>query len=182
MQLECSEAYTACLVPLDAACLEGVALSEENYSFLTKVGLPLKGKQEINPNLPITFFPQPIVKRYPYLQHDYLLLASLDVLGELAVDLTFQSVKQMQPVEKCIAHRVVNSSVEQFVTSLGLYQSFYAQLRAEVEKQLEQDPAFSLFEHEELYEPILTKLREVDAKAMKQRDFFWRRMCEPDLV
>lgn len=69
MQLELSEAYTACLVPVDAACLEGVALSEENYSFLTKVGLPLKGEQEINPNLPITFFPQPIVKRYPYLQH-----------------------------------------------------------------------------------------------------------------
>ncbi len=51
MQLELSEAYTACLVPLDAACLEGVALSKENYTFLTEVGLPLKGEQEINPRV-----------------------------------------------------------------------------------------------------------------------------------
>ena len=44
------------------------------------------------------------------------------------------------------------------------------------------DPTFSLFEHEELYEPILKKLKEVDPKTMRERRFFWRRMCEPDIV
>ena len=44
------------------------------------------------------------------------------------------------------------------------------------------DPTFSLFEHEEMYDSIMKKLREVDPKSMRQYKFFWRRMCEPDIV
>ena len=76
----------------------------------------------------------------------------------------------------------MNYSIRHFVDCLGLWLSFYPQLREEVKRQLEIDPTFSLFEHEELYEPILKKLKEVDPKTMRERRFFWRRMCEPDIV
>lgn len=49
-------------------------------------------------------------------------------------------------------------------------------------RRLEADPTFSLFDHEELYKPILAKLKEADPFAMRQWNFFWRRMCQPDIL
>lgn len=60
--------------------------------------------------------------------------------------------------------------------------SFYPQFREEINRQLEIEPAFSLFDHEEMYDPILKKLKEVDPKSMREKKFFWRRMCEPDII
>ena len=123
---------------------------------------------------------------YPYLQHPYLQIGSLDVMGELAINLTFQSVYQIQIVndngyDMAILY-LMNYSLSQFVDCLGLWLSFYPQFRDEIARNLVLDPKFSLFEHEEMYNPILNKLKEVDPKSMRQKKFFWRRMCEPDII
>lgn len=76
----------------------------------------------------------------------------------------------------------MNYSLSQFVDCLGLWLSFYPQFRDEIARNLMLDPEFSLFEHEEMYNPILNKLKEVDPKSMRQKKFFWRRMCEPDII
>ena len=114
----------------------------------------------------------------------------MDTMGLITVDVKNGAVFQIQ-MDESEKHlwgeireipRTMNYSIQHFVDCLGLWLSFYPQLREEVKRQLEIDPAFSLFEHEELYEPILKKLREVDPKTMRERRFFWRRMCEPDIA
>ena len=73
-------------------------LPTEIFEFLTETGLPIHAGYEITPNAPITFLSMPTIKKYPYLQHLYLQIGSLDVMGELAINLTFQSVYQIQIV------------------------------------------------------------------------------------
>lgn len=120
------------------------------------------------------------------LHYTYLQIASLDVMGELAISLHYQSVYQIQLTNDCgydlAILYLVNDSVSQFVDCLGSWLSFYPQFREEINRQLEIEPAFSLFDHEEMYDPILKKLKEVDPKSMREKKFFWRRMCEPDII
>ena len=114
----------------------------------------------------------------------------MDAMGMIALDVKNGAVFQIQidESEKYLwgeikeIPRPMNNSIQHFVDCFGLWMSFYPQLREEVKRQLEIDATFSLFEHEELYQPILKKLREVDPKTMRERKFFWRRMCEPDIV
>ena len=75
-----------------------------------------------------------------------------------------------------------NDSIGQFIDCLGIWLSFYQQLRDEVDKNLAINPKFSLFDHKEMYEPILNKLKEIDPESVKWRKYFWRRMCEPDIL
>ena len=188
MNMEISKEYKESLIPFSKETLEPLNLPTETFEFLTEVGLPLHSGYAITPNAPLTFFELPYVKKHSHLQNTYLYIASMDMMGLVAVDLKNQAVFQMQESEKNQwgesqeIPRPMNYSVRHFVECLGLWLSFYPQLREEVKSQLEIDATFSLFEHEELYKPILKKLREVDPKTMRERKFFWRRMCEPDIV
>ena len=76
----------------------------------------------------------------------------------------------------------MNDSIGQFVDCLGLWLSFYQQLQDEIAKNLIVDLTFSLFDHKEMYEPILNKLKETDPESIKRRKYFWCRMCEPDII
>lgn len=181
MTIGITEEYKASFIPFPKEALEPLKLPTETFVFLTETGLPLYAGYEITPNAPITFLSMPIIKKYPYLQ-----IGSLDVMGELAINLTFQSVYQIQIVndngyDMAILY-LMNYSLSQFVDCLGLWLSFYPQFRDEIARNLVLDPKFSLFEHEEMYNPILNKLKEVDPKSMRQKKFFWRRMCEPDII
>lgn len=186
MTIEISKEYRASLIPFPKETLEPLNLPRETFEFLTEVGLPLHAGYEITPNAPLTFLSTPVIKQYPYLQHKYLQICSLDMMGELAINLYFQSVHQIQIINEngyeTSMFYLVNDSVSQFIDCLGLWLSFYQPFRDEVARKLAVDPAFSLFEHEEMYEPILKKLKEVDPKSMRERRFFWRRMCGPDIV
>lgn len=186
MEIGISREYRDSLAPFEKGGLEALGLPVEIIGFLTETGLPASDGLEITPNAQITFLKRPVIKRYPYLRHDYLQIASLGVMGELAVSLKFQSVQQIQVTDDCgyelSVIYFVNDSLRQFVDCLGLWLDFYPQLRAEVGRQLEADPAFSLFDHGELYKPVLERLKEVDRRAVRERKCFWRRMCEPDIV
>lgn len=186
MNIEISKEYRASLTPFPKEILEHLNLPKETFDFLTEVGLPLHAGYEITPNTPLTFLSTPKIKQYPYLQHKYLHIGSLDAMGELAVNLNFQSVHQIQIVndngyDMAILY-LMNYSLSQFIDCLGLWLSFYPQFRNEIARNLTIDPEFSLFEHKEIYKPILNKLKEVDSKSMQQKKFFWRRMCEPDII
>lgn len=186
MNIEITKKYKESLIPFSQELLEPLNLPQETFQFLTEIGLPIHSKYEITPNAPLTFSSQPVVKHYPYLQHRYLHIASLGEMGELSINLNFQSLHQIQITNDCgydlaISH-LVNYSLSQFVDCLGLWLSFYPQLREEVSRQLEVHPTFSLFDHEEMYQPILKRLKEIDPKSMREKKFFWRRMCEPDII
>lgn len=98
MNIEITEKYKASLIPYPKETLEPLKLPTEIFEFLTETGLPIHAGYEITPNAPITFLSMPTIKKYPYLQHQYLQIGSLDVMGELAINLTFQSVYQIQIV------------------------------------------------------------------------------------
>lgn len=190
MNIEISKEYKASLVPFSKEILEPFNLPAETFNFLTEVGLPLHTSYEITPNATLTFFEVPIIKKHAHLQNTFLDIASMDTMGLITVDVKNGAVFQIQmdESEKHLWGEIreipctMNYSIRHFVECLGLWLSFYSQLRAEVKRQLEIDATFSLFEHEELYKPILKKLREVDPKTMREKRFFWRRMCEPDIV
>ena len=190
MNIEISKEYKSSLIPLSKEMLEPFNLPTETFKFLTEVGLPLHASYEITPNAPLTFFEVPYIKKHAHLQNTFLDIASMDAMGLITVDVKNGAVFQVQ-MDESEKHlcgeireipRPMNYSIRHFVDCLGLWLSFYPQLREEVKRQLETDATFSLFEHEELYEPILKKLKEVDPKTMRERKFFWRRMCEPDIV
>lgn len=189
MNIEISKEYKESLIPISKEILEPLDIPKETFQFLTEIGLPLHTECEITPNAPIQFCKYPTIKKYPYLQHRYLHIASFDVMGEIAINLHYQSVHQIQ-VENNRGNDTVsffslmNHSVGQFIDCLGLWMSFYPQFRKEIMKKLEIDPEFSLFdfEHEKMYDDILQKLKEVDPKSMREKKFFWRRMCEPDII
>ena len=186
MNIEITKKYKASLIPFPKETLEPLKLPTEIFEFLTETGLPLHAGYEITPNAPLTFLNTPAIKQYPYLQRKYLQIGSLDVMGELAINLYSQSVHQIQIVndngyDVAILY-LMNYSLSQFIDCLGLWLSFYPQFRDEIARNLAVDPEFSLFEHEEMYKPILEKLKEVDSKSMRQKKFFWRRMCEPDII
>lgn len=188
MNIEITQEYKSSLIPYSKEQLEPLNLPKETFDFLTEVGLPLRSNYEITPNAPLTFLAQPYVKKHTHFQNTYLYFASMDMMGLVAVDVKDQAVYQMQRSEKDLwgnIHEIpvlMNGSIRQFVDCIGLWLSFYPQLRAEINRQMETDPTFCLFDHEELYKPILKKLKEVDPQSMKWRKFFWRRMCEPDIV
>jgi len=186
MDIEITKQYKDSLIPFSRELLEPLDLPQETLRFLTETGLPIGSKYEITPNAPLTFSSRPVVKQYPHFQHKYLQIASLGEMGELSIDLHFQSLHQIQITEDCgyelAISYLVNDSVGQFVDCLGAWLSFYPQLREEVGKQLEVDPAFRLFDHEEMYQPIMKRFKEIDPRAMREKKFFWRRMCEPDIV
>lgn len=184
--IEISKEYKASLVPFPRETLEQLDLPKETFEFLTEAGFPLHAGYEITPNAPLTFLSTPVIKQYPYLQCKYLQIGSLDMMGELVINLYSRSVQQIQIINEngyeTSMFYLVNYSVSQFIDCLGLWLSFYQPFRDEVARKVAVDPAFSLFEHEEMYEPILKKLKKVDPKSMRERKFFWRRMCEPDIV
>lgn len=186
MPIAITQEYMTSLVPLPMEILQPLNLPKETFEFLYNVGLPLHSNYAITPNIPLTFLHYPVTKKYPYLQHTYLHIASLDVVGELAINLHFQSVQQIQITNDCgyklAILNLVNNSIEQFINCLGLWLSFYPRFRQEISKKLKSDPKFNLFEHEEIYKPILEKLKEIDPKAMREKKFFWRRMCEADIL
>ena len=185
MNIEITQEFKSSLIPFSRELLEPLNLPKETFDFLSDIGLPLP-EFELNANVTVTFLSQPIIKHYPLLQHTYLQIASLDVMGEVAVDLHYQSVHQILVTNDCgydnAIPSLVNYSISQFVDCLGLWRSFYPQFRKEIAAQMGIDPTFSLFEHEEMYDSIMKKLREIDPKSMRQYKFFWRRMCEPDIV
>ena len=190
MNIEITEEYKASLVPFPKETLEPLKLPTETFVFLTETGLPLHAGYEITPNASLTFLDMPYIKKHAHLQNTFLDIASMDTMGLITVDVKNGAVFQIQ-MDESEKHlwgeiieipRPMNYSIQHFVDCLGLWLSFSPQLREEVKRQLEIDPTFSLFEHEELYEPILKKLKEVDPKTMCERRFFWRIMCEPDIV
>ena len=190
MNIEITEKYKASLIPFPKETLEPLKLPTEIFEFLTETGLPLHAGYEITPNASLTFLDMPYIKKHAHLQNTFLDIASMDAMGLITVDVKNGAVFQVQ-MDESEKHlwgeireipRPMNYSIRHFVDCLGLWLSFYPQLREEVKRQLETDATFSLFEHEELYEPILKKLKEVDPKTMRERKFFWRRMCEPDIV
>ena len=81
MTIGITEEYKASLIPFPKEALEPLKLPTETFVFLTETGLPLHAGYEITPNAPITFLSMPIIKKYPYLQHQYLQIGSLDVMG-----------------------------------------------------------------------------------------------------
>ena len=188
MNIEITQDYKASLVPFPTELLEPLNLPKETFEFLKDVGLPVHSNYEITPNAPITFFEQPYVKKHPHLQNTFLYIASMDVMGLIGVDVKNQGVFHMVPGESYRGEEpdeipyLMNYGIRQLVDCLGLWLSFYPQLREEIDRQLELDPTFSLFDHEELYKPIVSKLKEADSKTVRYRKSFWRRMCEPDIV
>lgn len=130
----------------------------------------------------------PYVKKHARLQNIFLDIASMDMMGELAIDMKSQEVYQMQKgradnqgnsVEIPV---YINDSIGQFIDCFGEWLSFYQQLRNEVDKNLAVNQTFSLFDHKEMYEPILNKLKEIDPESVKWQKYFWRRMCDPDIL
>lgn len=188
MEISISQEYRDSLIPLPEEILKNIDIPEEPKRFLAETGLPLHAACEITPNAPIQFFSQPYVKKHAHLQNTFFYFASMDAMGLIAMDVKNLAVFQMQIGEKDPWGEVpeipvpMNDGIRQFVDCLGLWLSFYPQLRAEAAQRLAEDPAFSLFDHEELYEPIRAKLKEADPFAMSRRKFFWRRMCEPDIL
>ncbi len=187
MNIEISKEYKTSLIPIAKEILEPLDIPKETFQFLTDVGLQLYADCEITPNAPIIFCDCPTIEKYPHLQHRYLHIASFDVMGEIAINLKYQSVHQIQITKEYgqdhLAYfSLINHSIGQFVDCLGLWQSFYPQFRNEITKRLECDPEFSLFDSEEIYDEILKKLKEIDPKSMREEKFFWRRMCEPDII
>ena len=168
--------------------MKDINIPEEPHRFLAETGLPLHTRYEITPNATVTFFGKPYVKKHAHLQNTFLYFASMDAMGLVAMEVKNLPVFQMQIGEKDPWGEVpeipvpMNDGIRQFVDCLGLWLSFYPQLRAEAARRLEIDPTFSLFDHEELYKPIVAKLKEADPFAMRQRKFFWRRMCQPDIL
>lgn len=174
-----SEDYKNSIKPLSEELLLPYHLPSDILDFLTHTGLPLNTSFEFNANISITFCDFPIVKKYPYLQHDYLYFASMEEMGELSIDLHSKSV--FQYVSQSMPHSLVNSSIENFIECLGLWLSFYPQLQNYVEEMYQKDPYFSLFENDEILKMMENKIKEIDPYCMKYQKFFWRRMCEPDI-
>ena len=188
MIIEISKAYQQSLIPLAKSVLEPLNLSKETFEFLTTVGLALHANYHITPNAPLTFWEEPYVKKTSHLQNTYLVIASMDMMGQLVIDMKSQEVYQLQKGDKDRWGNFVeipifaNNSVCQFMDCLGLWLSFYQQLQEEIAKNLAANQQFSLFNHKEMYDAILKKLKEVDPESIAWRKFFWRRMCEPDIV
>lgn len=98
--IEISKEYKASLVPFPRETLEQLDLPKETFEFLTEVGFPLHAGYEITPNAPLAFLSTPVIKQYPYLQRKYLQIGSLDMMGELAINLYSQSVQQIQIINE----------------------------------------------------------------------------------
>lgn len=183
MNIEIPQEYRQSLVPYPKEMLELMNLPEETFAFLTQVGLPRRASCEITPNVPLKFFEAPYVQPHAHLQNTFLYVGSMESMGLIAIDVKNQGVFQIQEIENDLwVPWVMNDSIKGFVECLGLWLSFYPQLREEVGRQLAQDQSFSLFDHEELYQPVLQKLKEADPKGLREYKFFWRRMCQPDIV
>lgn len=174
-----SEDYKNSVKQLSEELLIPYNLPSDILNFLTHTGLPLNTSFEFNANISITFCDFPIVKKYPYLQHDYLYFASMEEMGELSIDLHSKSV--FQYVSQSMPHSLVNLSIENFIECLGLWLLFYLQLQNYVEEMYQKDPYFSLFENDEILMIMENKIKEIDPYCMKYQKFFWRRMCEPDI-
>ena len=174
-----SEYFKNSLKPIDKKLLMSCDLPNEILEFLTQTGLPIGEKFAFNANITIAFCDFPCVKRYPYLQHDYLYFASMDEMGELSIDLHSHDV--FQYVDECMPHSLVNSSIAKFMECLSLWLSFYPQLQDYVKEMTQKDPRFSLFENDEALGLIRNKIKEIDPYCLKYQKFFWRRMCDPDV-
>ena len=96
MTIEISEEYKASLIPFPKETLEPLNLPKETFEFLTEVGFPLHARYEITPNAPLTFFDIPYIKRHAHLQNTFLDIASMDMMGELTIDIKTQEVYQIQ--------------------------------------------------------------------------------------
>ena len=174
-----SEDYKKSLKPLNEELLLPYHLPSDVLHSLTHIGLPLNMSFEFNANISITFCEFPSIKRYLYLQHDYLFFASMEEMGELSIDLHTKDV--FQYVDQYMPHSMVNSSIGKFIECLGLWLSFYPQLQDYMEEMYERNPCFSLFENDTILKLIQDKIKGIDPYCMKYQKFFWRRMCEPDI-
>ncbi|HBI61498.1 MAG TPA: hypothetical protein DDY31_09840, partial [Lachnospiraceae bacterium] len=96
MTIEISKEYKASLVPFPKETLEALDLPKETFEFLTEVGLPPHAGYEITPNAPLTFFDMPNIKKHAHLQNTFLDIASMDMMGELTIDMKTQEVYQIQ--------------------------------------------------------------------------------------
>ncbi len=174
-----SESYRNSLKPLNKERLIPYNLPSDIFNSLTRTGLPVGTSFEFNANISITFCEFPIVKKYPYLQHDYLYFASMEEMGELSIDLHSKDV--FQYVDKYMPHSLVNSSIEKFIECLGMWLTFYPQFQNYMEEMYEKNPYFSLFENDEILKLMRNKIKELDPYSIKYKKFFWNRMCEPDI-
>ena len=174
-----SEKYKNSLKPLDKELLISYNLPSDILNFLTQIGLPVNTSFAFNENISITFCDFPSIKRYPDFQHDYLYFASMEEMGELSIDL--QSKEVFQYVDECMPHRLVNSSIEKFIECLGMWLTFYPQLQEYMEEMYKKNSYFSLFENDTVLRPIRKGIKKVDPYCMKYENFFWTRMCEPDI-
>ncbi len=174
-----SEHYKNSLKPLSKERLIPYNLPSDILDFLTQTGLPVDTSFEFNANISITFCEFPSIKKYPYLQHDYLYFASMEEMGELSIDLHSKDV--FQYVDKYMPHSLVNSSIEKFIECLGMWLTFYPQFQNYMEEMYEKNPYFSLFENDEILKLMRNKIKELDPYSMKYKKFFWSRMCEPDI-
>lgn len=177
---EISDEYKKSLIPFSIDTLSHLELPAELLSFFTSVGVPTSSHYNFNSNICISFFNPPIEKKHFRLKNRFLVFASLEEMGELAVDLQTQEVYQL--IGEGIAPSYVNSSLPQFIQCLGAWLTFYSGLQKYVKCKVEEQPDFSLFESDKIFDPIIKKLKEIDSDAMKWRKYFWRRMCEPDIV
>ena len=96
MNIEITEKYKASLIPFPKETLEPLKLPTEIFEFLTETGLPLHAGYEITPNAPLTFFDMPYIKKHAHLQNTFLDIASMDMMGELTIDMKTQEVYQIQ--------------------------------------------------------------------------------------
>ena len=179
MDIVISDNYKNSLKPLNKELLISYNFPSDILEFLTNTGLPLNKSFEFNTNISITFCDFPVIKKYPYHQHDYLYFASMEEMGELSIDLHTKGV--FQYVSQSMPHSLVNSSIDKFIECLGLWLSFYPKLQHYVEEMYKKDMCFSLFENDDILNIMRNKIKEIDPYSMKYQKFFWRRMCEPDI-
>ena len=175
-----SRDYQASLLPYPPQRIKELDLPEALAAQWYSVRLPLQSQYCVFGENPITFYPAPQKKAYALIPDLYLEIAEMESVGNIAVSITDGSVWQIFP--RSYRRSFMNSSLAQYTDSLGAWLRFYPQFQDNVAAIYEQDPAFTLFEHPEIYTPIRRKLAEIDARAMESDEHYWARCCEPDLI
>lgn len=150
--------------------IENLGITEETKSFLKKVGLPIINPDEGQNFLPFTFLPEVKVQnKEVYLLGD----CSPGFIGTSFIGLE----KEMEEIysiwsdrEQVLNYKFVNQSLYQFLQCLYYYNAFwqkYDDPETVIPKEIKKD-----------YEQLQLDLTQVDAKAMSQRDYFWKHSIE----
>jgi len=147
-----------------------VNISETNKQILTQLGLPFIGADEGQNFLPFTFLPEVKVQnKEVYLLGD----CSPGFIGTSFIGLekeTEEIYSIWSDREQVLNYKFVNQSLHQFLQCLYYYNAFW---------QKYDDPETVIPEEiKKDYEQLQLDLTQVDAKAMSQRDYFWKHSIE----